>query len=187
MAAFHSDPFGDLSFNLLAVSKAQFSVPTSSALAPGPRAMIPPGNMNTLSSASCMLPLPPIPARSKSQERVRTSLDSLAAGLSRTNPFVDKSAAPGNPFRAEFQELEAAAWFSQEEPLPDRPFPTQNPLGHGPGQPAPSLEGFQDSFKPSVKLSNPKGWVTFEDEDDFGVKGKPHSTSSNLWGGTQPR
>lgn len=187
---FKSDPFDDLSLNLLTVSKAQSSVQTSPTLTPAPRPLIQlppatPSHMNTLSSASCMPPPLPIPARSQAQESARGP---FTTGLSSTNPFVDRTAAPGNPFRAELPG--AAAWFSKEEPLATRPFPPLKPPGCDPGQPTPSFDGFQDNFEPpgllTVKPSNPKGWVTFEDEEDFGVKGKTHLPSPDLRG-TQPR
>ncbi|EQB78508.1 synaptojanin-1 isoform 1 [Camelus ferus] len=54
------------------------------------------------------------------------------------------------------------------------------PLGHDSSKPSSLLDGFKDSFDPqgppTIKISNPKGWVTFEEEEDFGVTGKPRST-----------
>ncbi|XP_021573439.1 synaptojanin-1 isoform X2 [Carlito syrichta] len=183
-----SDPFEDLSFNLLAVSKAQLSVQTSPVLTPNPKRLIQlpsatQSNVNTLSSVSCMPTMPPIPARSKSQENMRSSPNPFVTGLTSTNPFSDRTIAPGNPFRAESQESEATSWFSTEEPVTINPFP---PLGHNKSKPPSSLDGFKDSFdlqgQSTVKISNPKGWVTFEEEEDFGVKGKSKSTCPDLLG-----
>ncbi|XP_034512135.1 synaptojanin-1 isoform X8 [Ailuropoda melanoleuca] len=181
-----SDPFEDLSFNLLAVSKAQLSVQTSSVLTPNPKGLIQlpsatQSNMNTLSSVSCM---PPIPARSKSQENMRCSPNPFVTSLTSTNPFTDRTAAPGNPFRAESQESEATSCLSKEEPVADSPFPSLKPLGHNSSKPASSFDGFKDSFdlqgQSMAKISNPKGWVTFEEEEDFGVKGKSKSACPGL-------
>ncbi|XP_047651501.1 synaptojanin-1 isoform X2 [Phacochoerus africanus] len=179
-----SDPFEDLSLNLLTVLKDQFPVQT-----PDPEGLIPlpcatPGNTNTLSSASCMPTMPPIPARSKSQENTRCSPNPFVTSSSGTNPFTDRTATPGNPFRAGSQESEATSWFSQEQPVAQSPFPSLKPLGEI--KPASSLEGFKDSFDPkgppAVKVSNPRGWVTFEEEEDFGVAGRSRPTGPDSRG-----
>ncbi|TKC36239.1 hypothetical protein EI555_020301 [Monodon monoceros] len=181
-----TDPFEDLSLNLLAVSKAQPSVQT-----PHPKGLIPlpsatPSNMNTLSSVSCMPTIPPIPARSKSQENTRCSPNPFTESSSSTNPFTDRTAAPRNPFRAESQESEATSWFSKEEPVAQSPFPSLQPLRQNSSKPSSSLDGFEDSFgpqgPPTLKSSNPKGWVTFEEEEDFGVTGKSRPTCPDLLG-----
>nr|XP_060496377.1 synaptojanin-1 isoform X3 [Panthera onca] len=180
-----SDPFEDLSFSLLAVSKAQSSIQTSCAPTPNPKGLIQlpsatQSNMNTLSSVTCM---PPIPARSKSQENMRCSPNPFITSLTSTNPFTDRTAAPGNPFRAESQESEATSWLSKDEPVASSPFPSLKPLGHNNSKPS-SFDGFKDSFdlqgQSSAKISNPKGWVTFEEEEDFGVKGKSKSSCPDL-------
>ena len=88
------------------------------------------------------------------------------------NPFTDRTAAPGNPFRAESQESEATSWFSKEEPVAPSPFSSLRPLDQNSSKPSSSLDGFKDSFDPqgpsALTVSNPKGWVTFEEEEDFG-------------------
>ncbi|NP_001153778.1 synaptojanin-1 isoform d [Homo sapiens] len=183
------DPFEDLSFNLLAVSKAQLSVQTSPVPTPDPKRLIqlPSATQsNVLSSVSCMPTMPPIPARSQSQENMRSSPNPFITGLTRTNPFSDRTAAPGNPFRAKSEESEATSWFSKEEPVTISPFPSLQPLGHNKSRASSSLDGFKDSFdlqgQSTLKISNPKGWVTFEEEEDFGVKGKSKSACSDLLG-----
>ncbi|KAM5278355.1 synaptojanin-1 isoform 8-T8 [Hipposideros larvatus] len=179
-----SDPFEDLSFNLLAVSKA------SPVLTPDPKGLIQlssatPSNINTLSSVSCMPTLPPVPARSKSQENMRCSPNPFITSLTSTDPFTDRTAAPGNPFRAKSQESEATSWFSKEEPVTNSPFPSLKPLGRTNSKPSSSLDGVKDSFdlqdQSTVKISNPKGWVTFEEEEDS-VKGKFKSACPDLLG-----
>ncbi|XP_072596897.1 synaptojanin-1 isoform X3 [Vulpes vulpes] len=183
-----SDPFEDLSFNLLAVSKAQLSVQTSSVLTPNPKGLIQlpsatQSNMSTLSSVSCM---PPIPARSKSQENMRCSPNPFITSLTSTNPFTDRTAAPGNPFRTESQESELSSWLSKEEPVANSPFPSLKPLGYNNSKLSSSFDGFKDNFdlqgQSTAKVSNPKGWVTFEEEEDFGVKGKSKSSCLDILG-----
>ncbi|XP_062944971.1 synaptojanin-1 isoform X4 [Cynocephalus volans] len=185
-----SDPFEDLSLNLLAVSKAQLSVQMSPVLTPDPKRLIQlpsatQSHVNTLNSISCMPTMPPIPAQSKSQENMRSSPNPFI-GLTSTKPFTDRTAVPGNPFRAESQESEATSWFSQEEPIIDSPFPSLKPLGHNKSKPSSSFDGLKDSFdlqgQSTVKISNPKGWVTFEEEKDFYVKEKSKSACPNLLG-----
>ncbi|XP_039713629.1 synaptojanin-1 isoform X2 [Pteropus medius] len=186
-----SDPFEDLSFNLLAVSKAQLSVQTSPGLTPHPKGLIQlpsatQSNINALSSVSCMPTLPPVPARSKSQENMRRSPNPFTMSLTSTNPFTDRTAASGNPFRAKSQESEATSWFSKEEPVAHSPFPSLKPPGHTNSKPLPSLDGFKDSFdlqdQSAATSSHPKGWVTFEEEEDFGVKGKSKSACPEFLG-----
>ncbi|KAM9201023.1 synaptojanin-1 isoform 2-T2 [Dugong dugon] len=178
-----SDPFEDLSFNLL-VSKAQLSVQTSPALTPNPKGLLQlpsaaQSNVDRLSSVSCMPAMPPIPARSKAQENTRSSPNPVLTTLTSTNPFTDRTAAPGNPFRADSQESEVASWSSKEGPVANSPSPSPQPLGPNKSKPSSSLDGFEDSFdlqsQSSDKSSNPKGWVTFEEEEDFGVKPKSKS------------
>ncbi|XP_053420814.1 synaptojanin-1 isoform X3 [Nycticebus coucang] len=185
-----SDPFQDLSLNLLAVSKAQLSVQMSPVLTPDPKRLVQlpsatQNNVNTLSSVSCMLAMPPIPARSKSQENMRSSSNPFITSLTNTDPFSDRTVV-GNPFRTESQELEATSWFSKEEPVSNSPFPSLKPPGYNKSKPSSSLDGFKDSFdlqcQSTVTISNPKGWVTFEEDDDFSVKGKSESACPDLQG-----
>ncbi|XP_058152152.1 synaptojanin-1 isoform X6 [Dasypus novemcinctus] len=151
-----SDPFEDLSFNLLAVSKTQLSVQTLPVLTPNSKGLIQlpsamQSNVNTLSSVSCMPTMPPIPARSKSQENMESSPNPFIPSLTSTNSFMDRTATAGNPFRVESHQRSSS----------------------------PSPEDSEDSFdlqgQSTVKTSNPKGWVTFEEEEDFGVTQKSKS------------
>lgn len=187
---FKSDPLEDLSFNLLAVSKPQLSVEASPVLTPAVKGLIElpsatQSNINTLSSVSCMPTLPPIPARSKSQENMRCSPNPFVTSLASTNPFTDRTAAPANPFRAKSEESEAPSWFSKEELVANSPFLSLKPLGHSSSKPSSSLDGIKDSFdqqsQSTVTVSNPKGWVTFEEEEDYG-KGKSKSACPDLLG-----
>ncbi|XP_076974961.1 synaptojanin-1 isoform X1 [Tamandua tetradactyla] len=187
-----SDPLEDLSFNLCAVSKAGLSVQTSSVLTPNLKGLIllpsaTQSNVNTLSSVSCMPTMPPIPARSKSQEKMESSPNPFIPSLTGTDSFMDKTAAAGNPFRAESQVPEIKSWFSKEEPLANSPFPSVKLLSHNEASPDDDLEDSFDLQRQStVKTNNPKGWVTFEEEEDFGVKQKSKSACPGLLD-NQPR
>ncbi|XP_053772702.1 synaptojanin-1 isoform X3 [Desmodus rotundus] len=181
-----SDPFEDLSLNLLAVSKAQSSSHMSPVLTPGAQGWppLPPATQSSSSAwsaVSCMPTLPPIPARSQPQGSTRCSPNPFPASLASTNPFTDRTAAPGNPFRAKSQQSDAAPWVSKEEPAASGPFPPLKPLSSPDG-----FEGGSDRQGQSTgKMSHPKGWVTFEEEEDFAVKGKSRSPCLDLLG-SQP-
>lgn len=141
-------------------------------------------NVNTWSSVSCMPTMPPVPARS--QENTRSSPNPFITSLTSTNPFTDRTAVPGNPFRAQSQESETASWSSKEEPVTNSPVPSLMPLRQNTDKPSSSLDCFKDSFdlqgQSTVKTSNPKGWVTFEEEDDFSIKGKSKSVCPDTLG-----
>ncbi|XP_041528774.1 synaptojanin-1 isoform X3 [Microtus oregoni] len=190
--ALKSDPFEALSLSLLAVSKAQLSAQMSPVLTPDPKMLIQlpsasQSSVNSLSSVSCMPAMPPVPARSKSQGSMGTSANPFSSLPSR-NPFTDRTAAPGNPFRAQSQESEATSWLFKEEPVPSSPFPPLLPLTHDTSKPSSSLDGFEDNFDlqshSTVKTSNPKGWVTFEEDDNFPTVGTSKSVCPALLGTT---
>ncbi|XP_053513747.1 synaptojanin-1 isoform X1 [Artibeus jamaicensis] len=183
--AFKSDPFEDLSLSLLAVPKAQSPVHTSPVPGPGTQgwAPLPPATQSgpsSWSSVGLTPTLPPVPARSQPQENARHSPNPFTASMASANPFTDRTAAPGNPFRAQSQQAGTSPWFSQEEPAAGRPFP--------PPKPSSSPVGFEDGSdvqaQSAGKTSHPKGWVTFE-EEDFAVKAKSRSPCPDLRG-SQP-
>ncbi|XP_028732960.1 synaptojanin-1 isoform X7 [Peromyscus leucopus] len=187
--ALKSDPFEALSLSLLAVSKAQLSAQMSPALTPDPKVLVQlpsasQSSVSSLSSVSCMPAMPPAPARSKSQGSMGSSANPFPS-LPSWNPFTDRTATPGNPFRAQSQESQAASWLPKEEPVPSSAFPPLMPLSHDTSKPSSSTDGFEDNFdvqsQSTVKTSNPKGWVTFED-DDFPTTGKSKSVCSDTLG-----
>lgn len=163
----------------------------SPALTPDPKVLVQlpsasQSSVSSLSSVSCMPAMPPAPARSKSQGSMGSCANPFPS-LPSWNPFTDRTATPGNPFRAQSQESEAASWLPTEEPVPSRAFPPLTPLSHDTSKPSSSADGFEDSFdvqsQSTVKTSNPKGWVTFED-DDFPTTGKSKSVCSDTLGNT---
>ncbi|XP_036203342.1 synaptojanin-1 isoform X1 [Myotis myotis] len=170
-----SDPFEDLSLSLLAVSQAQPPVHPAPVLTPGPRGVVPlppatSSDISILSSVSCMPTLPPLPVRSQSQENMRCSPNPFAP----TFPGTDLFASRTNPFRAPSRDAEAAA--QPMEPVPCPPLPPPGPRGQSSGKPPAQPPGFQDSSDPqapaTASASPPRGWVTFEEEEDFGVRAK---------------
>ncbi|XP_029326476.1 synaptojanin-1 isoform X1 [Mus caroli] len=185
-----SDPFEDLSLSVLAVSKAQPSVQISPVLTPDPKMLIQlpsasQSQVNPLSSVSCMPTMPPVLEESKLQESMGSSANPFPS-LPCRNPFTDRTAAPGNPFRVQSQESEATSWLSKEEPAPNSPFPPLMPLSHDTSKASSSLGGFEDNFdlqsQSTVKTSNPKGWVTFDEDDNFPTPGKSKSVYPDLLG-----
>lgn len=156
------DPFKDLSLSLLALPQAQPPVhptPVPTGVVPLPPATH--NNISISSSVSCMPALPPLPARSRSQENPGGALNPFAPAF----PGTDLSADRTNPFRGPSRDAEAAV--RPLEPVPHAPFPAPGPQGQSSGPPPPQPHGFQDSARPSP----PRGWVTFE-EEDFGVRAK---------------
>ncbi|KAG6934541.1 synaptojanin 1, partial [Chelydra serpentina] len=181
----NNDPFEELSFNLLAASKVQTSVRISPVPTLNQKELtwLPSAtqsNVNTLDTVNCMPAMPPNPAYSKSQEHVRSSPNSLVTRLNSTNPFTERTVNAGNPFRTETQEPEVTSQLLIEGPAAYNPFPSLNPPNPSNGKPTFSISAFEDHFclqsKSSiVKNTKPKGWVTFEEEEDSSVKLKMSS------------
>ncbi|XP_074989202.1 synaptojanin-1 isoform X3 [Caretta caretta] len=181
----NNDPFEDLSFNLLAASKVQTSVRISPVPTLNQKELtwLPSAtqsNVNSLDTVNCMPAMPPNPAYSKSQEHVRSSPNSLVTRLNSTNPFTERTVNAGNPFRTEMQEPEVTSQLLIEGPAACNPFPSLNRPNPSKGKPMFSISAFEDNFylqsKSSiVKNTKPKGWVTFEEEEDSSVKLKTSS------------
>ncbi|XP_067421702.1 synaptojanin-1 isoform X2 [Emydura macquarii macquarii] len=177
----------DLSFNLLAASKIQTSVRTSPVPTLTQKELIwlpsaTQSNVNTLNTVNCMPAMPPIPAYSKSQAHGRSSPNPLVTRLNSTNPFTERTVNVGNPFRTETQEPEVTSQLLIEGSAVYNPFPSLNPPNPSKGKPMFSVNAFEDHFclqskSSMVKNAKPKGWVTFEEEEDFNVKLKKASES----------
>ncbi|XP_042665590.1 synaptojanin-1 isoform X1 [Centrocercus urophasianus] len=177
----NSDPFEDLSFQLL-VSKMQTSAQTSAVptLNQKESMQLPSATQRNdiLNTVSCMPAMPPAPTLNISQERTRSSPNPFVTGLNRTNPFTERTLTAGNPFRTETQESEITS-HSQEGHAAFNPFPFLNPPSSNTSKPVFSVNAPENSFclrsrSLMVKNVQPKGWVTFDEEDDnFHVKLKP--------------
>ncbi|NXM00607.1 SYNJ1 protein, partial [Tyrannus savana] len=178
-----SDPFEDLSFQLL-VSQMQTCVRTSPApplnqeLTPLPSAAQ--RNADHLNTINCMPAMPPAPSFHSSQEHKRTSPNPFVTGLNCANPFTERTPNAGNPFRMETQGSGITSQV-QEGPAVSRPFPSLPRPSCNTAKPLFSVDAAENAFcspSKSLKAENvqPKGWVTFDEDENFNLKLKP-STS----------
>ncbi|XP_062371252.1 synaptojanin-1 isoform X2 [Cinclus cinclus] len=179
-----SDPFEALSFQLL-MSTMQMSVRTSPAPTlnqkeltqlPSSRQI----NADNSDAVNCMPAMPPVPAFHSSREHQHSSPNPFTTGLNCSNPFTERTPSAGNPFRTEMRESGVTSQV-QVEPAASHPFP---PL------PAPSCSTSKPAFPPgaaestfclrsqSLKVENiqPKGWVTFDEDENFNTKLKPSAS-----------
>uniref|UniRef100_A0A672THV6 Synaptojanin-1 n=1 Tax=Strigops habroptila TaxID=2489341 RepID=A0A672THV6_STRHB len=170
----NSDPFEDLSFKLL-VSKMQTSVRTSPVPALNQKELIQlpsatQRNADILNTLNCMPAMPPIPTFNTSQEHKRSSPNPFITGLNCTNPFTERTPNAGNPFRTETQESEITSPLLEGRATCN-PFPSLNPLSCNTSKPVFSVNASENTFclpgkSVMVKNVQPKGWVTFDDDDD---------------------
>ncbi|XP_063812516.1 synaptojanin-1 isoform X3 [Pseudophryne corroboree] len=168
---FDNDPFVDFSFDQPPVTKLLTSVHISSVLSSNQKepVLLPSAvqnNLSTLSNKSCMSTLPPVPARSRSQDVPPVSPNPFLnkANTFSANPFTERSANAGNPFNTPNASLSAPTSLStglfDQFPQQGRPM-----FMVGPAEKSLSLpHNFSAMPEP-----NPKGWVTF-DEDNFAGK-----------------
>ncbi|NWH47620.1 SYNJ1 protein, partial [Fregata magnificens] len=177
-----SDPFEDLSFKLL-VSKMQTSVRTSPLLTLNQKELIKlpsatQRNADILNTVNCMPAMPPVPTFNTSQEHMRSSPNPFITGLNCTNPFTERTPNAGNPFRMEMQESEITSHLLEGRAACN-PFPSLNPPSCNTSKPVFSVDASDNTFclqsvNLMVKNVQPKGWVTFDDEEEnFNVKLKP--------------
>ncbi|NXX93866.1 SYNJ1 protein, partial [Centropus bengalensis] len=176
----NSDPFEDLSFQQL-VSKMQTSirispVPTSNQKELMQLPSAPQRNADILSTVNCMPATPPNATFNTSQEHTRSSPNPFVTGLNCTNPFTERTNA-GNPFRTEMQESEKTSHLLEGHAACN-PFPPLHPPNCNTSKPLFSIDAAQNTLclrskSLMVKNIQPKGWVTFDDDDHFNVKLKP--------------
>lgn len=178
----NSDPFEDLSFKLL-MSKMQTSVRTSPVPTLNQKELIQlpsatQRNADILNTVNCMPAMPPIPTFNTSQEHMRSSPNPFITGLNGTNPFTERTPNAGNPFRTETQESEITSRLPEGRAACN-PFPSLNPPSCNTSKPVFSVDASENTFclrskSLMVKNVHPKGWVTFDDEEEnFNVKLKP--------------
>ncbi|KAM4701846.1 synaptojanin-1 [Discoglossus pictus] len=170
---FDNDPFVDFSFDQFPISKHQASVCISHAPALSQKESIQlfpavQNNMNVLNSSSSMPNLPPIPARSGSQDSLRISPNPFvnrANTIGSTNPFGEGTTNTANPF------VTPGFPPPQQATILDHLGSHSQPdLQHT--KPVFTLGAVEKSLSLPNKLSkgsNPKSWVTF-DEDHFSNK-----------------
>uniref|UniRef100_A0A8B9UAD4 Synaptojanin-1 n=1 Tax=Anas zonorhyncha TaxID=75864 RepID=A0A8B9UAD4_9AVES len=182
----NSDPFEDLSFKLL-VSKMQTSVRTSAVPTLNQKELmqLPSAtqrNYDTLNTVNCMPAMPPTPTFNASQEHTRSSPNPFVTGLNCTNPFTERTINAGNPFRTETQGSELTSHLLEGRAACN-PFPSLNPPSRNTSKPVFSVDASENSFclrsnSLMVKNVQPKGWVTFDEEENFSVKLKPKTAGS---------
>ncbi|NXE69856.1 SYNJ1 protein, partial [Calcarius ornatus] len=176
-----SDPFEDLSFQLL-VSKMQTSVRTSPAPTSDHKELIqlPSArhrNVENLNPVNCMSAPPPIPAFHSSQEHQRSSPNPFLTGLNCSNPFTERTPNAGNPFRTETRESSIPSQVLAGAAA-SHPFPVLPPPGRGTSKPVFPAGAAGSAFclrSKSLKVENvqPRGWVTFDEDESFTTKLKP--------------
>ncbi|KFZ52245.1 Synaptojanin-1, partial [Antrostomus carolinensis] len=177
----NSDPFEDLSFKLL-VSKMQTPVRTSPVPTLNEKELLQlpsatQRNADTLNTVNCMPAMPPVPTFNTSQEHKRSSPNPFITGLNCTNPFTERTPTAGNPFRMETQEPEITSHLLEGRAACN-PFPSLNPLSCNTSKPVFSVDASENTFclrskSLMVKNVQPKGWVTFDEEENLNVKLKP--------------
>ncbi|NXP62021.1 SYNJ1 protein, partial [Chloropsis cyanopogon] len=179
-----SDPFEDLSFQLL-VSKMQTSVRTSPAPTLNPKELmqLPSArqrNADDLNTVTCMPALPPVPTFHSSQEHQRSSPNPFITGLNCSNPFTERTPNAGNPFRVETRESRMTSQVLVG-PAASHPFPPLPPPSCHTSKPVFPMDAAENTFclrSKSLKVENiqPKGWVTFDEDENFNTKLKPSAS-----------
>ncbi|XP_041330457.1 synaptojanin-1 isoform X2 [Pyrgilauda ruficollis] len=177
-----SDPFEDLSFQLL-VSKMQTSVRTSPAPTLDQKELIQlpsarQRNADNSNTVNCMSAMPPISTFHSSQEHQRSSPNPFITGLSCSNPFTERTPNAGNPFRTETRESRITSLVG---PAASHPFPPLPPPSCNTSKPLFPVDAAENMFclrSKSLKVENiqPKGWVTFDEDENFNTKLKPSAS-----------
>ncbi|NWV86584.1 SYNJ1 protein, partial [Dasyornis broadbenti] len=180
----NSDPFEDLSFQLL-VSKMQTSVRTSPTPTLNQKELIQlpsatQRNADNLNTVNRMPAMPPIPAFHSSQEHQHSSPNPFITGLNCSNPFTERTANAGNPFRMEMRESGITSQVLVG-PAASHPFPPLRPPSCNTSKPVFPVGAAENTFclrSKSLKVENiqPKGWVTFDEDENFNVKLKPSAS-----------
>ncbi|NWT32681.1 SYNJ1 protein, partial [Cardinalis cardinalis] len=179
-----SDPFEDLSFQLL-VSKMQTSVRTSPAPTLNQKELIQlpsarQRNAENSNPVNCMSATPPIPTFHSSQEHQHSSPNPFITGLNCSNPFTERTPNAGNPFRTETPESRIPSQVLAGAAAP-HPFPVLPPPSCGTSQPLFPVGAAASAFclrSKSLKVENvrPRGWVTFDEDENFNPKLKPSAS-----------
>ncbi|XP_066196846.1 synaptojanin-1 isoform X1 [Sylvia atricapilla] len=179
-----SDPFEDLSFQLL-VSKMQTSVRTSPAPTLNQKELIQlpsarQRNADNLNTVNCMPAMPPIPTFHSSQEHQHSSPNPFITGLNCSNPFTERTPNAGNPFRTETRESGITSQVLVG-PTASHTFPALPPPSCNTSKPVFPVDAADSTFclrSKSLKVGNvqPKGWVTFDEDENFNMKLKPSAS-----------
>ncbi|KAM4790564.1 synaptojanin-1 isoform 8-T9 [Cyanocitta cristata] len=180
----NSDPFEDLSLQLL-VSKMQTSVRTSPAPTLNHKELIqlPSATQRSADNSktvNCMPAMPPIPTFHSSQEHQHSSPNPFITGLNCSNPFTERTPNVGNPFRTETRESGITSQVLVG-PAASHPFPSLPPPSCNTSKPVFPVDATENTFclrSKSLKVENiqPKGWVTFDEDENFNMKLKPSAS-----------
>uniref|UniRef100_A0A8U7MHB8 Synaptojanin-1 n=1 Tax=Corvus moneduloides TaxID=1196302 RepID=A0A8U7MHB8_CORMO len=180
----NSDPFEDLSLQLL-VSKMQTSVRTSPAPTLNQKELIqlPSATQRSADNSktvNCMPAMPPIPTFHSSQEHQHSSPNPFITGLNCSNPFTERTPNAGNPFRTETRESGITSQVLVG-PAASHPFPSLPPPSCNTSKPVFPVDATENTFclrSKSLKVENiqPKGWVTFDEDENFNMKLKPSAS-----------
>ncbi|XP_039410413.1 synaptojanin-1 isoform X8 [Corvus cornix cornix] len=180
----NSDPFEDLSLQLL-VSKMQTSVQTSPAPTLNQKELIQlpsatQRSADNLKTVNCMPAMPPIPTFHSSQEHQHSSPNPFITGLNCSNPFTERTPNAGNPFRTETRESGITSQVLVG-PAASHPFPSLPPPSCNTSKPVFPVDATENTFclrSKSLKVENiqPKGWVTFDEDENFNMKLKPSAS-----------
>ncbi|NXY11237.1 SYNJ1 protein, partial [Pteruthius melanotis] len=174
----NSDPFEDLSFQLL-VSKMQTSVRISPAPTLNQKELIQlpsarQRNADNSKTVNCMPAMPPIPTFHSSQEHQHSSPNPFITGLSCSNPFTERTPNAGNPFKTETREPRITSQVLVG-PAASHPFPPLPPPSCNMNKPVFPVDAAENTFclqSKSLKVENiqPKGWVTFDEDENLNMK-----------------
>ncbi|NXO82966.1 SYNJ1 protein, partial [Sitta europaea] len=185
-----SDPFEDLSFQLL-VSKMQTSVRTSPAPTLNQKELIQlpsarQRNADNSNTVNCMPAMPPVPTFHSSQEHQRSSPNPFITGLTCSNPFTERTPSAGNPFRTGTWESGITSQVPVG-PAASHPFPPLLPPSCNTSKPVFPVDAAENAFclrSKSLKVENiqPKGWVTFDEDESFPTKLKPSASVPDFKG-----
>uniref|UniRef100_A0A8D2PQF2 Synaptojanin-1 n=1 Tax=Zosterops lateralis melanops TaxID=1220523 RepID=A0A8D2PQF2_ZOSLA len=180
-----SDPFEDLSFQLL-VSKMQTSVRTSPAPTLNQKELIELSsarqrNADNSNTVNCMPAMPPIPTFHSSQEHQHNSPNPFITGLNCSNPFTERTPNAGNPFRTEMRESGIPSQVLVG-PAASHTVPLLPPPSCSTSKPVFPVDAAENTFclrSKSLKVENvqPKGWVTFDEDENFTTKLKPSASA----------
>ncbi|NXN98796.1 SYNJ1 protein, partial [Rhinopomastus cyanomelas] len=178
----NSNPFEDMSLKLL-VSKMQTSVQTSPVPMLNQKELVQlpsatQRNADILTTVNCMSARPPIQTFDTSQEHKRSSPNPFITGLNCTNPFPERTPSAGNPFKTEMLESGITSRLVAGHAACN-PFPSLNPPSYFTSKPVFPVDASANTLSLQstslmVKNIQPKGWVTFDDEEEnFNRKLKP--------------
>lgn len=137
-------------------------------------------NAENSNPVNCMSATLAIPTFHSSQEHQHSSPNPFITGLNCSNPFTERTPNAGNPFRTETLESRIPSQVLAGAAAP-HPFPVLPPPSCGTSQPLFPVGAAASAFclrSKSLKVENvrPRGWVTFDEDENFNPKLKPSAS-----------